>query len=184
MKHHLLKKSTESFIALLLGFFSLNVYAVDMAEIAALKNQSYAQASQQMPNILQTLHQNPMTEAPAIKPNAMLFVSLGMPDELLKQYLQEAHRLQVAVVIRGLYHDSFDATLQRLKSLMPEDQKAAQHQSGVLINPLWFREYHIDVVPAVVMPHDSTYDVIFGNMALGDLLNNLKNHRTKSGGVV
>jgi conjugal transfer pilus assembly protein TrbC len=184
INHYSLKKSIfQTVVGFLLVFFMLNAYAVDMAEIAALKNQSYARVSQQMPAILQTLHQNPMTPTPQSAPRVMLFVSLGMPDLLLKQLLQAAHRLKVAVVIRGLYHDSFDATLKRLKALMPEDQQEANNQSGVLINPLWFREYHIDAVPAVVVPHGTTYDVIFGNVALEELLEDLKNHHKKAGGV-
>lgn len=160
------------------GLLSLNVYAdVKSAEIQASATQSYGQAQTMLPQVLQSLHQEnvPMPVKKADGP--LLFVSLGMPDALLKQLLMEAHREKVSVVIRGFYHDSFDATLKRLFELMPKD-KMNKHFDGLLINPLWFKQYHITTVPALVMPYaKDEYDVVFGNITLNDALVIIQQHR-------
>lgn len=162
----------------LIGFFSLNVCAeVETAQIQALATQSYRQSKTMLPQVLQSLHQENVPIPVKNTKEPLLFVSLGMPDSLLKQLLMEANREKVSVVIRGFYQDSFDATLKRLFELMPKD-KMEKHFDGLLINPLWFKQYHITTVPAVVMPyaHDD-YDVIFGNITLNDALAMIRQHR-------
>lgn len=162
----------------LAGLVSFNVYAkVKTAEIQALAAQSYGQAQTMLPQVLQSLHQEAVPLPAKKTERPLLFVSLGMPDALLKQLLMEAHREKVSVVIRGFYHDSFDATLKRLFELMPKD-KMNKHFDGLLINPLWFKQYHITTVPALVMPYaKDEYDVVFGNTTLNDALAMIREHR-------
>jgi conjugal transfer pilus assembly protein TrbC len=97
------------------------------------------------------------------------FVSLGMPDQVLKAYFVEAHHLHIPVVIRGLYTTdtkahpmgTFQETAARLFDLV-KDKKLG----GVLINPLWFKQFNIQVVPALVVEKEKGFDVVYGNIPI------------------
>lgn len=104
--------------------------------------------------------------------NIFLFVSLGMPDAVLTQYLKQAKQYHIPVVIRGLYTakndisvdkniGSFSDTANRVFSLLKEEDNNDGNNNkisskknamgGVLINPLLFRSFNIKVVPALVV---------------------------------
>ncbi len=125
---------------------------------------------------------------------AVLLVSLGMPDNALRAYLKQGKQYHVPVVIRGLYTDkndhtaraylgSFGDTANRVKALMQNNKVG-----GVSIDPLLFRAFAIQVVPALVI-YDKTlrciersnrtqapvcakgsFDVVFGNLPIKKLL--------------
>lgn len=135
----------------------------------------------------------------------IFFVSLSMPDEVLKAYLQQAASVHIPVVIRGLYSNpkhahsnnalnssvkigSFEDTTKRvfqlLKGSMSKNKDFSSLSGGVSINPILFKKFSIQVVPAlVVVSQQSTclqksvgtgnencsvidYDVVFGNVPL------------------
>lgn len=97
--------------------------------------------------------------------SAYLFVSLGMPDDVLSQYLIQAKQYHIPVVIRGLYTakndtttdktvGSFNDTANRVFSLLKKekmDAKIKKSMGGVSINPLLFRAFNIRAVPALVV---------------------------------
>ena len=107
-------------------------------------------------------------------PQALVFVSLGMPKQLLRRTLMQAHVFHLPVVIRGLKDHSFRKTIAVIFNL----NKNAGHQKigGVLIDPVWFRQFHIHTVPAVVVSHRGgtcdlqrtcsaqSFDVVRGNI--------------------
>ncbi len=121
---------------------------------------------------------------------AVLLVSLGMPDNALIAYLKQAHQYHIPLVIRGLYTDkntktenvyigSFEDTANRVKKLVQKSKVG-----GVSINPLSFRAFGIKAVPALVVYDDglsciqktahtpntlcnkNTYDVVYGNIPI------------------
>ncbi|MBU0744240.1 MAG: type-F conjugative transfer system pilin assembly protein TrbC [Gammaproteobacteria bacterium] len=99
-------------------------------------------------------------------PQAIIFVSLSMPNLSLQQTIQDSVRYQVPIVIRGLYKNSFRKTMEKIFDLIKEKNKG-----GILINPVWFKKYDIKVVPAVVVSQGDgidgkNYDVIYGNIPL------------------
>ena len=103
-----------------------------------------------------------------------LFVSLGMPINILSQYLVQAKQYHIPVLIRGLYTQkndtttdkivgSFDDTANRIfKILKNEDgnkkdiSELKKSIGGVSINPLLFRSFSIHVVPALVITDDQS----------------------------
>ena len=122
--------------------------------------------------------------------STLLFVSLGMPDLVLKQYLRQANAYHIPVIIRGLYtakdHDggqvgSFRDTVDRIKGLVGKDTK----NQGVEINPVLFKQFNIQVVPSLVITSDDSciksssktklcsidqYDIVKGNMPIETML--------------
>ncbi len=121
---------------------------------------------------------------------AVLLVSLGMPDNALIAYLKQAHQYHIPLAIRGLYTDkntkeenpyigSFKDTANRVKQLVQKSKVG-----GVSINPLLFRAFDIKAVPALVLYDDglsciqqtahapnspcdkNTYDVVYGNIPI------------------
>lgn len=100
-------------------------------------------------------------EAKAI-PQAIIFVSFSMPSLSLKQIIQDAERYQIPVVMRGLYKNSFRQTLEKLFDLIKEDNKG-----GISINPVWFKKYNINTVPALVVNNNAQdFNVVYGNIPL------------------
>ena len=101
---------------------------------------------------------------------AALLVSLGMPDQTLKSYLDQARDLGIPVVIRGLYTQkkhqsqagvmgSFEDTVGRIKNLIADkkagiDSNEEQNRKkglGASIYPNLFRAFKVGVVPALVV---------------------------------
>ncbi len=94
---------------------------------------------------------------------AIIFVSFSMPDLSLKQIIYDSEHYQVPVVIRGLYKNSFRKTIEKIFELIKETSKG-----GIAINPRWFKEYDIKVVPAVVVNQEqgTKSDMVYGNIPL------------------
>lgn len=109
-------------------------------------------------------------------PEVLVLVSLGMPEVTLGQTLQQAEHYHIPVAIRGLIHDSFRETVEKIFELSKK-----YHVQGVEINPLWFRAFHVEAVPAFIATApgltcrndvcDSTqFDVINGNISVTEAL--------------
>jgi len=122
------------------------------------------------------LERNKALRAPQDKPQALVFVSLGMPKKILKQILREAHAFHIPVVVRGLLDHSFRKTVAAIFNL--NKKSGSEKVGGVLINPVWFRQFRIRVVPAVVVVRAlpacvaktecpvPDFDVVRGNVSL------------------
>lgn len=97
--------------------------------------------------------------------DAIYFVSLGIPREGLIPMLQDANRYGVPATIRGLLNNDFRKTASVMFDLVKEDNKA-----GVQIDPTLFTDYHISVVPALVVNCPGHVDVIRGSLPLKQAL--------------
>ena len=98
-------------------------------------------------------------------PQAILFISLGMPLQALRQYARQSATLGVPLVIRGLYHHSLHVTGERVFTILnpPHQPKI---KSGIEINPLWFRTYAVHVVPTLVVANGFHIARVEGNIPL------------------
>ncbi|MBS0349745.1 MAG: type-F conjugative transfer system pilin assembly protein TrbC [Proteobacteria bacterium] len=112
---------------------------------------------------------------PIIQNPVYVFISFSMPKESLQQWAAQAKKVHAPLVIQGLVEDSFTKTQQAVAAL------SSEHQSGVVLDPRLFRQYHIHQVPSVVvvnptalkpcLPNQScwqsdTPDVVSGDIGL------------------
>ncbi|MDK9783752.1 type-F conjugative transfer system pilin assembly protein TrbC [Vibrio sp. B172a] len=125
-------------------------------------------------SVLGTPTPNPNKEAQGV----MVFVSLSMPDQALRQLLRQSQEYQVPLVIRGVLPEGFVPTTTRITSLLEKPDKT-HIESGLAINPEWFRQFNITHVPAFVSMNESCtqaqcsesdYDIVYGNVSLPSAL--------------
>lgn len=130
--------------------------------------------------------------------STILFLSLGMPDDTLRQYIDDAGRYNVQVVIRGFYPKkrkfitdedigTLEDTAKRIQKILSEIGDTESNKGhGVNIDPILFKKYQVNAVPALVVDEnlniDSSqtsseqvankeqYDIVFGNLPLNKLL--------------
>jgi conjugal transfer pilus assembly protein TrbC len=96
---------------------------------------------------------------------AIYFVSLGIPREGLLPMLQDARRFSIPATIRGLLNNDMRRTAAAIFELSKEDKAV-----GVQIDPTLYSDYHIGVVPALVVTCPGHYDVIRGSLPLEEAL--------------
>jgi len=96
----------------------------------------------------------------------MIFVSFSMPDESLKAWMLQAEKIHAPLVVRGFMHNSLAQTTAKITALLQEMKAGSGTQAGIQVNPLLFRKYKIEKVPAVVVENASSYDVLYGNTTL------------------
>lgn len=88
----------------------------------------------------------PKPPDPVADVTTYVFVSLGMPESVLKKLFQQAKdRKDVAFVLRGWTPPNFTQMGLKVISLMPD--KTRNDQVNVIVDPLLFRGYHIDRAP-------------------------------------
>lgn len=125
-------------------------------------------------SVLGTPTPNPNKEAQGV----MVFVSLSMPDQALRQLLRQSQEYQVPLVIRGVLPEGFVPTTTRITSLL-EKPDNTHIESGLAISPEWFRQFNITHVPAFVSMNESCtqaqcsesdYDIVYGNVSLPSAL--------------
>jgi type-F conjugative transfer system pilin assembly protein TrbC len=108
---------------------------------------------------------NAQTKLSRPTPKAIIFVSFSMPDLSLKQIINDATRYQLPVVVRGLIDNSFKKTASRIFELVKGNNKG-----GVAINPIWFKRYSINAVPACIVQAGDEFDVVYGNIRIKNML--------------
>ncbi|TVU57983.1 type-F conjugative transfer system pilin assembly protein TrbC [Vibrio atlanticus] len=122
-------------------------------------------------------------ELPQVNPNkeaqgVMVFVSLSMPDNALKQLLKQSQQYQVPLVIRGVLPEGMVPTASRILSLLEADDEMAI-DGGFAISPQWFRQFNITHVPVFVAIGEACneaycpqgdYDMVHGNLSLPNAL--------------
>lgn len=124
---------------------------------------------------------NPEADASGV----MVFASLGMPETALKQLMKQAADFNVPVVIRGLWQNDFAATVSKVQSLILTES-GDTILGGVEINPVWFKQFNIQQVPAFVAIkkgecideapcNPKNYDIVYGNVSLYNALETLAN---------
>jgi len=111
-------------------------------------------------------------------PNAILLVSFSMPEALLLALSDEAAAFNIPVVINGLVDGDFKKTIETFARLHAEAKKQRLNFKGVSIDPLWFEQFQIKAVPALVLSErpascaaqtlcaNQTFDVVYGNASI------------------
>ncbi len=109
---------------------------------------------------------------------AILFVSFSMPEPLLFALADEAASFNIPVVINGLVEGDFKKTIETFTRLNRDAEKQHLHFKGVSIDPLWFQQFDIKAVPALVVSARpasceaqtvcaaQTFDVVYGNATI------------------
>ncbi|MBF0300541.1 MAG: type-F conjugative transfer system pilin assembly protein TrbC [Oligoflexia bacterium] len=94
----------------------------------------------------------------------IIFVSLSMPKDELKQLLFDANKIKSPVIIRGIYKD--------LKQTIEKIQEISLQDSGILIDPTQFKKYQITKVPTFILPiSEESYVKGCGSVTLDYFLN-------------
>lgn len=145
--------------------------------------QSQAQNKPLIDTIMQQARASlPQKQQAQAAPDAVLFVSFSMPDPLLFQLANEAARLDIPVVLNGLVDGDFKKTIEKFASLNKKAKKQHLNFQGVSIDPVWFEQFKISAVPAlVVSPRPASceaqtvcanrsFDVVYGNASLKNSL--------------
>ncbi|EHV9142503.1 type-F conjugative transfer system pilin assembly protein TrbC [Salmonella enterica] len=96
---------------------------------------------------------------------AIYFVSLGLPREGLLPMLRDANRYGIPATLRGLVNNDMRKTAATMFELAKEDKNI-----GVQIDPTLYTEYHITVIPALVVTCPGHFDVIRGSLPLRQAL--------------
>lgn len=102
------------------------------------------------------------------KPNAYVFVSFSMPNELLVETLKDSSRLHIPALLNGLYHNSMSETAKQIMQLTKEIPSLQ-----LQIDPNAFERFAIRNVPALVVKHENCFDVIYGNLPLAEGLSRI-----------
>ena len=103
--------------------------------------------------------------------NLFVFVSFSMPDISLKQWLNQASKLQARVILRGFKDNSLKESIKKITSITKNS-----NTRGFEINPDLFKVFNIKRVPAVVLTEKCyardvfsrkiEYDIVRGNVGL------------------
>ncbi len=156
------------FILTILLFCS-NLLALSRADIESALNEGKMQ--------LQQLNQH--VDSPK---GAILFISFSMPDSLILQMSEQASHYKIPVVIRGLVNNQFPDTLRKFLQLQKLAKKMHQHFPGIEIDPIWFEQFNIKTVPALVVTKHinqcpanedcapNQFDVVYGNISINNAL--------------
>ncbi len=106
---------------------------------------------------------------------AMLFVSFSMPEPLLFALADEAATYHIPLVVNGLVDGDFKKTIDTFARLTANAKKQSLTFQGISIDPVWFQQFHIESVPALVVtirPEtcdeqtvciNQSFDVVYGN---------------------
>lgn len=102
-------------------------------------------------------------------PQAVYFVSLGIPEEGLLPMLQDARRFGIPATLRGLLDNDFRKTASVMFELSKKDKEA-----GVQIDPTLYQQYGIKAVPALVVTCVGKFDVLYGSLPVQQALEEIK----------
>ena len=117
-------------------------------------------------------------QGPQAAPDAILFVSFSMPESLLLSLSDQAAQFNIPVVIKGLVNNDFKQTVATFSRLSHEAKKQHLNFKGVSIDPVWFTQFNITAVPALVVSYrpascdtasicvNQPFDVVYGNAQL------------------
>lgn len=160
--------------------------AIPSTTLDALKIKS-SQTQSEHKTLIDTLMQKnkdnlQSTQKPQGAEGALLFVSFSMPESLLFALSDEAARYHIPLIINGLVDGDFKKTIDTFKHLNSEAQKQHLSFKGVSIDPIWFSQFHITSVPALVVTEplktcprgqscvNQPFDVVYGNAHIKNAL--------------
>lgn len=111
--------------------------------------------------------------------DAIIFVSFSMPKQSLEQWLAVSNQLHIPLVLRGMIDNSIKKTEA---AIIPLVKKV---HGGFQINPVLFRSFNIEQVPAIVVVNHhgchtdaecgdkKQFDVIYGQTTMNYALSQL-----------
>lgn len=109
---------------------------------------------------------------------AILLVSFSMPEALLLEMASEADAWNIPVVIKGLMDGDFQATFNKVLELQEHAKKEGRTLPGISIDPIWFEQFEVTAVPALVVTErpssceyqkncpNQPYDKVVGNVSI------------------
>ena len=116
-------------------------------------------------------NQEPTQDHLAKYGRVLVFLSFSMPHQSIEEWLLQCKKSGATPIIRGLQDNSFQKTLQTIRYF------ADKTNTGMQIDPILFKTFNIDKVPAVVYVKNSTcedssdcmdasFDSIYGDISL------------------
>jgi conjugal transfer pilus assembly protein TrbC len=105
--------------------------------------------------------QNLGKSADKTEPDLFIFISLGMPDELLLVLANDAEKAGALMVLRGLPNNSFNDFAKRLLQLKEKGLSAS-----IQIHPVLFQEYDVTGVPSFVLKDEKSFEKVSGNISV------------------
>ena len=90
-----------------------------------------------------------------------VFISLSMPQQLLRDLDKQIGGLGGKLVLRGMYLDSMSKTIKKIHAI-------GLH--NVIIHPQLFKQFNIELVPTVVVGNGPSFDKVVGNITLYNAL--------------
>lgn len=165
------------------------VGSISTSEIARINDAATLSKAQNMAFINQLLHQKAqgMEKKRGGKPadGAMLFISFSMPESLILSFADEAARFDMPVVLKGLVAGDFKQTMAKIAHLQQKARKEGYRFEGVSIDPVWFEQFDIKAVPALVVTErllsceaqqkcpNQAFDVVYGNISIHRALSDI-----------
>ena len=101
--------------------------------------------------------------------NSMLFVSLGMPKLVLRQYVIQSNKYHIPLILRGFLHNNYPETAKKIYDIL-HPKNASEIKGGFEIDPIYFKKFQINAVPALVIQKQGHYTVVYGNVPISKLL--------------
>jgi len=162
----------------------------DILKMSQQLNESITQETLSQVLTVPEATRNPNADATGV----ITLVSLSMPNIALEQLLAQSAQYQIPLVIRGVLPSGFKATILRINQLLTKGGKQPAMDSGIAINPEWFKQFNIQQVPAFISIKKGhctqksqcsrqDYDVVYGNISMEDALNILKKGDAKENAV-
>lgn len=167
------------------------------AQVSAMAKLSQANASKNNKLAAHFLHlardsfNGALPHGGKVADGAILFVSFSMPASLIIDMANQAQSLGIAVIIRGLVDNKMPQTLQRIMDLKRLAKSMHKPFSGIGIDPVWFEQFHITAVPALVVTRrpagciaqsyckDQPFDVVYGNAPISESLKEIASRGSK-----
>lgn len=154
-----------------------NVSALKLNQLKAESEQTMLKNMASLQSILHQAKENgpKPVQSPKGLDGAALFVSFSMPEALLFSLADEASRYRIPLVIKGLVDGDFKKTISTFARLQEKAKKQQLTLSGVSIDPIWFEQFDIQAVPALLVTSRSddckpqlrcskqVFDVVYGN---------------------
>ncbi|NIF23924.1 type-F conjugative transfer system pilin assembly protein TrbC [Pantoea sp. Acro-835] len=93
------------------------------------------------------------------------FLSSSVPEKELAILMKAAQDRQIPVYFRGLVNDNMEVTAKFMMHMV-----TTYHLQGIQIDPVRFERYGVRQVPALVKKCGEHFDIVYGNVALGQAL--------------
>jgi len=181
------KNIKRQWIGLMIGIISVKGFALSTMDVSAiqtkaLKNAEYYQKDAAILKqlFLEKSHEN-FTKAAINQESTqdhlakfgrvLVFLSFSMPHQSIEEWLLQCKKSGAMPIIRGLQDNSFQKTIQTIRYF------ADKTNTGMQIDPVLFKTFNIDKVPAVVYVKnytcteasdciDASFDSIYGDISL------------------